>query len=129
MFSGDHKEAVAVALCGRRESSRASILTVHKIVTIPYSACRRDEYRITWPVESVQTLIAEAATKNMGILKIHSHPGGYDLFSDVVDIADSELFPSIHAWTDDGSPHASAVMLPCGRISAGFTSRTVQCDP
>ena len=116
LFPGDDKEAVAVALCGRRESSRASVLTVHKIVTIPYSACRRDEYRITWPVELVQSLIAEAAKKGMGILKIHSHPGGYDRFSDVDDASDSELFPSIHAWTDDGFPHASAVMLPCGRI-------------
>ena len=116
LFPGDDKEAVAVALCGRRESLRASILTIHKIVTIPHSACRRDEYRITWPVEMAQPLIAEAAMKGMGILKIHSPPGGYDRFSDVDDASDSELFPSIHAWTDDGFPHASAVMLPCGRI-------------
>ena len=116
LIPGDGMEAVAVALCGRRESPRASILTVYKIVTIPYSACRRDEYRITWPVELIQSLIAEAATKGLGILKIHSHPGGYDRFSDVDDASDSELFPSIHAWTDDGFPHTSAVMLPCGRI-------------
>lgn len=116
LFPGDGMEAVAVALCGRRESPRASILTVYKIVTIPYSACRRDEYRITWPVELIQSLIAESATRGMGILKIHSHPGGYNRFSDVDDASDSELFPSIHAWTDDGFPHASAVMLPCGRI-------------
>ena len=116
LFPGDGMEAVAVALCGRRESPRASILMVHKIVMIPYAACRRDEYRITWPVELAQQLIAEAAQKHMGILKIHSHPGGYDQFSDVDDRSDSELFPSIHAWTDDGLPQASAVMLPCGRI-------------
>jgi hypothetical protein len=109
-------EAVAVALCGRQESPGASILTINKIVTIPYAACRRDEYRITWPVRLVQHLVAEAAKKNMGILKIHSHPGGYDRFSDVDDASDRELFPSIHAWTDDGFPHASAVMLPGGRI-------------
>jgi hypothetical protein len=64
----------------------------------------------------VRELIAEGSAKGMGILKIHSHPGGYDRFSDVDDASDNELFPSIHAWTDDGFPHASAVMLPCGRI-------------
>ncbi|HWB58682.1 MAG TPA: ThiF family adenylyltransferase, partial [Chthoniobacteraceae bacterium] len=76
----------------------------------------RHEYRITWPVELVQHLIAEAAEKHMGVLKIHSHPGGFDQFSEVDDRSDSELFPSIHTWTEDGFPHASAVMLPCGRI-------------
>jgi hypothetical protein len=116
LFPGDGKEAVAVVLCGRRESTLTSILTVYKIITIPYSLCRRDDYRITWPVELVRQLISEAATKGMGILKIHSHPGGYDQFSDVDDSSDSELFPSIHGWTDDGFPHASAVMLPSGRV-------------
>src|SRR5690349_10039241 len=112
LFPGDGMEAVAVALCGRRESPGASILAVHKIVNIPYAACQRHEYRITWPVLLVRDLIDEAARKEMAILKIHSHPGGYDQFSDVDDASDGELFPSIHAWTDDGLPHASAVMLP-----------------
>lgn len=116
LFPGDGKEAVAVALCGRREAPNASILMVHKLFMIPLVECKRDEYRITWPVELVQHLIVEAAQKQMGILKIHSHPGGYDQFSEVDDQSDSELFPSIHAWTDDGLPHASAVMLPSGRI-------------
>jgi len=118
LFPGDGMEAVALALCGRRESATASILMVHKMVMIPYTACRRDDYRITWPVELVRHLVVEAAEKHMGILKIHSHPGGYDRFSDVDDASDHDLFPSVHAWTDDGFPHVSAVMLPCGRIFA-----------
>ena len=52
----------------------------------------------------------------MAVLKIHSHPGYYERFSEVDDASDGDLFPSLHGWTDNGLPHASAVMLPDGRI-------------
>ena len=118
-----------MALCGRRESPRASILTVHKIVTIPYSACRRDEYRITWPVELVQQLIGQAAAKGMGILKIHSHPGGYDRFSVTDDTADNELFhPSTRGRMTVFRTRVLSCFLAAG-FSAGFTLRAVRCDP
>jgi hypothetical protein len=54
----------------------------------------------------------------LSILKIHSHPGGLDRFSDFDDRSDRDLFTSIHGWVDDDRPHASAVMLPDGRIFA-----------
>jgi hypothetical protein len=56
----------------------------------------------------------------MAILKIHSHPGDFPHFSHVDDQSDRELFPSLHGWTDDGKPHASAVMLSDGRIFGRF---------
>lgn len=52
----------------------------------------------------------------MAILKIHSHPGGYADFSSVDDESDADLFQSIFGWTDSSFPHASAVMLPTGRM-------------
>jgi hypothetical protein len=61
-------------------------------------------------------VVKQAAAKGMAILKIHSHPGYYERFSEVDDASDGDLFPSLHGWTDNGLPHASAVMLPEGRI-------------
>jgi hypothetical protein len=124
LLPGDGLEAVAVAMCGRRTTKDVSILTVHKILPIPYELCEREHLRITWPTEFALALIKEATSKGMAILKIHSHPGPgyYDRFSEVDDQSDSELFPSLHAWTDDGLPHASAVMLKDGRIFGRFIS-------
>lgn len=35
---------------------------------------------------------------------------------DFDDTADRELFPSVYGWVDDDLSHASAVMLPDGRV-------------
>jgi hypothetical protein len=59
----------------------------------------------------------------MAILKIHSHPGYYDRFSHVDDVADRDLFASIYAWLDDDLPHMSAIMLPDGKVIARIVTR------
>jgi hypothetical protein len=76
--------------------------------------------------------IREAAKKHMAVLKIHSHPTGFDRFSPIDTRADTEFFCSIHGWVDDGLPHASAVMIPDGRvfgrsISADGTMTPLSC--
>lgn len=117
LLPGDGLEAVAVALCGRHSTDDREVLSVYKILSIPYEECiERHALRVSWPTHLITQLIEEAARKNLAILKIHSHPGFFNQFSAVDDLSDSELFPSLHAWTDDGKPHASAVMLPDGSM-------------
>src|SRR5438105_2504854 len=112
LFPGDGCEAVALALCGRLESAATQALCVHKLLLIPHAACQeRTPVRVTWPTDLGRALYAEAMTKHMAILKIHSHPVPYENFSPTDDHADRELFSSLHGWTDDGLPHGSAVMM------------------
>ncbi len=129
LFPGDGKEAVALALCGRGLGPSADFphelacarqtLVVHRIVPVAYSDCSvRTPDQITWSTDRLPPLLLEAAKKGMAILKIHSHPRDYRAFSSVDDDADRDLFPGICAWIDDGRKHASAVMLPDGRIFA-----------
>jgi hypothetical protein len=125
LFPGDGLEAVAVALCGRRNGKNEHILTVLKIEPIPYQDCKvRTPIRVTWSTERLVPLLLEAAKKDLAILKIHSHPGGYESFSATDDESDIDLFNSIYGWTDSNSPHCSAVMLPGGRLFG----RTIQAD-
>ncbi|MDB5295216.1 MAG: hypothetical protein JWO31_1199, partial [Phycisphaerales bacterium] len=57
-------------------------------------------------------LLQEAIRRRMAIVKIHSHPGGYDRFSDRDDASDNSFFRAVTDLLEDGMPHASAVMLP-----------------
>src|SRR5436190_18597747 len=117
LFPGDGCEAIAVALCGRRRSRTRHALTVRRVVPIPYDECKvRTPDRITWSTRRLVPLLEEAEQRDLAILKIHSHPGGYPQFSSVDDEADYDLLNSVFGWTDSEFPHASAVMLPDGRM-------------
>jgi len=117
LLPGDGLEAVAVALCGRRSDDTRHVLTLRKVVMIPYEECKvRTPDRVTWSTRCLVPLLDEAAKRELAILKVHSHPGGYPQFSSTDDRADEDLFSSIFNWTDSALPHASAVMLPDGRM-------------
>lgn len=117
LFPGDGKEAVAVALCGRRVTPSDVGLLVHTVIPIAHADCPvRERDRVTWRTDALAGVLADAASRGLAVLKIHSHPGGYDRFSAFDDAADAELFPSVYGWTDSDLPHASAVMLPGGRV-------------
>ncbi len=117
LLPGDGLEAVAVALCGRRRSQSNHCLTLRSIVPIPYDECKeRTPDRVTWSTQRLVPLLEEAGRRDLAILKIHSHPGGYPQFSSVDDESDTDLFNSVFGWTDSEFPHASAVMLPDGRL-------------
>ncbi len=117
LLPGDGLEAVAVALCGRRRSHSNHCLTVRSVVPIPYDECKvRTPDRVTWSTQRLIPLLEEAEKRGLGVLKIHSHPGGYTQFSSVDDESDRDLFNSVFGWTDSKFPHASAVMLPDGHM-------------
>jgi len=113
LFPGDMKEAVAFALCGRRGSD---VLVVQQVIPIPYEDCDRHTNYITWRTDALVPVLEAAEKSGLGVMKIHSHPGGYSNFSAQDDRADAELFPSIHDWIESTLPHASAIMLPEGRV-------------
>jgi ThiF family/Prokaryotic homologs of the JAB domain len=116
LLPGDGLEAVALALCGRHAGPKTHRLLVREIHPSPYDACTRAANRVVWPTSLLKPLLEQARREGLAILKIHSHPGGYPRFSGLDDAADAALFPSVHAWIDGEHPHASAVLLPDGRV-------------
>jgi hypothetical protein len=117
LFPGDGNEAAAIVLCGRRAGSERHCLTGRMIFPVPYDQCSiRTPWRITWSTDVLLPVLTEAAKKNLAIIKIHSHPGGLEEFSETDDNSDRDLFDSVYGWFDDEAPHASAIMLPDGRI-------------
>lgn len=117
LFPGDGNEAVAIALCGRRDGDRRHRLLVREIHPIPYEFCSvRTPAQVTWSTEAIVNLLEDAAKKRLSVVKIHSHPSGYRQFSDTDDAGDRELFPIIQDWVEHSIPHGSTVMLPDGEM-------------
>jgi hypothetical protein len=117
LFPGDGKEAVAFALCGRHRGDKHDVLVVRDVYAVAYADCPvREEDLITWRTEALEPLLLTAADQRLGVVKFHSHPSNFPRFSKTDDVSDADLFPSIYGWVDDEGPHASAVMLPDGRI-------------
>ena len=118
LFREDGFESVAIALCGRMSGAKHFLL-VHEIHHVPQDAyMERSALTARWKTEFMVPLLERAQDEHLGILKIHSHPGGHDQFSALDDKSDAALFPSVHGWTDDNLPHASAIMLPGKKLIA-----------
>jgi hypothetical protein len=117
LFPSDGKEAAAIVLCGRRAGSKRHRLLARKVHLIPFEACEtRSEIEVTWPTDVIVPMLEEADRDGLSVIKIHSHPGGFSEFSAMDDLSDKDLFPCIAEWCEQDVPHASAVMLPDGRI-------------
>jgi ThiF family/Prokaryotic homologs of the JAB domain len=117
LFLPDGKEAVAIALCGRRAGERRHRLLVQEIYAVPQeSYAQRSVEGITWSTDCLTPLLDKAEKQGLSVVKIHSHPGGYAAFSEIDDVGDRQLMPAIRGWVEADIPHASAIMLPNDRM-------------
>lgn len=130
LLPSDGKEAVAVALCGRFHDKESEFLLVHDITLIPYDEClNRESDILQWKTERIKPYFEKVGKKDFALLKIHSHPGGYNQFSETDDISDHEFFDSAFGWSKSENPHASAIMLPDGRIFGRFFFYDLHHEP
>ena len=116
LFPEDGLEAIAFAICGRHQVNKIDIFLVSKIILVPYEVCKRTSNSITWNSDILVPYLDEAKRKHQAILKFHSHPAGYENFSEHDNQSDIDTFSSIRNWLDDNTAHGSIVMLPDGRM-------------
>src|SRR5439155_10998294 len=102
-------------LCGRRRAADEQIFCVRSVHPVPYAACKiRAVDEVVWSTDTLPDLLEEANRRDYAVLKVHSHPRGYERFSDRDDASDAAVFSSVYGWVDGPGPHVSAVMLPDG---------------
>lgn len=117
LFPGDGSEAAAIILCGRRAGDRRHRLVAREVHPIPHDQCSvRTPERVTWPTDAIAPLLDHAEARGLTVVKVHSHPSGYERFSPTDDAGDQRLMPAIRDWFNIDLFHASAVMLPDGRM-------------
>lgn len=114
LYPGDGLEAVSIAVCGRSRSGNTFL--VHNILHIPHEECERAIDLVKWPTTIVGEELPFLVKRNLALFKVHSHPGGYDKFSEIDDSSDIELFDSIYGWFDNSDLHGSMILLPDGRM-------------
>ena len=117
LYPADGREAVAIALCGRRAGLRRHRLLVRSLHFVQHDQCiERSETSVTWPTDIMVPWLEEAARRGLSVVKFHSHPGGYRQFSTQDDSSDGPLFASVAGWVEADVPHASVIMLPEGQM-------------
>ena len=115
----DGKEAVAIIFCSPCQGKDFFKFIASKIVPVPYEDCTiRTANYVRWnfgkffPPKELEYL----DQNNLSILTVHSHPGGFDEFSELDDDDDEKKFSSINAWFDDNRPNGALIFLDDGRI-------------
>lgn len=130
LFPDAGHEAVAFVLCGQRAGRDRHKLLAREIHLIPYAQYfEKSDLRCRWSTGLLPSLLGRAEKKNWAVIKIHSHPNGFPTFSEFDDVADQDLFSSIHGWTDNDAPHASAIMFPDGSMLGRHVDSTGNFHP
>ncbi|HFK8166987.1 MULTISPECIES: ThiF family adenylyltransferase [Enterobacteriaceae] len=116
LFPGDGKEAAAILICNRYEGGRLKLLA-KELILVPYEECKsRTSDFIAWPGNYLEKAIDVAEEKSMSIILIHSHPGGFLVFSDTDDSSDMQTMQSLFQGVD--AIHGSAIMIHSGEMRA-----------
>src|SRR3989344_7687629 len=96
LFPGDGLEAVAFIACGRAAGSERHRLVAKKIFLIPHEKCERSRSHVSWKApDDIDALLDQAEIEKLSLIKVHSHPKGFERFSEVDDASDAELLPTI----------------------------------
>ena len=109
LLPADGREAVAVALCGRFSHEDIEILLVHDLTLIPHDECySRETDLLHWSTERIKHYFERIGASDLALLKIHSHPSGFNKFSEKDDISDKEFFSSAFGWAMTRMCHGSS---------------------
>lgn len=127
LHPGDGLEAASLGLCGIAMTNDRVVLTLHEIENIPYDKCDRAEDKISWDGRLARDILEKAMKKDLTVVKFHSHPKGYEKFSETDDEADSILANSAYGWSQKYGYHSSLVMLPTGRLFGRWYNSDNQC--
>lgn len=119
LFSGDEQESVALIFCHQAKGDTLTKFVAFEIVFIDNKDCTiRSESKVVWKTKKYLTSekIEEIDSNGLSLFTIHSHPGGFNQFSQLDDTNDKEFFSSVNNWFDDGRLNGATVMLPDGYI-------------
>lgn len=124
LFQGDRLESVALGLCGQFSMAGGTSYCLHEVVPVPNWRCstrRADSVR--WLVDCTVPLLEKAASRNLTLLKIHSHSPGVEGFSRQDDETDMVLAQAFRHLVECEVTHLSAIAFESGLLRVRAVSR------
>jgi len=124
LIQSDHKERVAILLCGRAliqsdpwDAHPEERLLSRKVEILPeHELIESLPGRVTWKTASLVRLLKEAEETDSAIAVVHNHPAGVGYFSEVDNFYEPNLFRLIFNRNGGDRPHASLIMTPDGKL-------------
>lgn len=118
LFPGDGLESAGLIFCHLAKSKQLTKFVAFEIIFIANEDCERTVTNVTWNFRKYFSpkKIEEIDKNHLSIITIHSHPNGFNDFSNLDDNNDLKIFSCINNWFNDYRPNGSAVMLPNGFI-------------
>lgn len=115
----DNKEAAGIIYCYPCRSDNAFKFIFHQFIPIPYRRSNiRTAHCIKWNFSDFFNgeEIEKLDKKGLSVLIIHSHPNGFNDFSETDNKNDTKLFPSINGWFDDNRPNGALILLSNAKL-------------
>lgn len=110
-FENKGSEAIGFALCSKAVRGNDVYLFMKKFLPVSYENTKSSSQYVKWKFKDMMPTIQEAVDKDLCIIKVHSHPNGFNDFSETDNNSDKELFPAIYELTDEYLYHASMIFL------------------
>ena len=110
-FENRGSEAIGFALCSKAVRENDVYLFMKKFMPISYENTDSSPQYVKWKFKDMMPTIQEAVDNGLCIIKVHSHPNGFNNFSETDNNSDKELFPAIYELTDEDSYHVSMIFL------------------
>lgn len=131
VMAPDGNEAGSLLFCEPVFREKNTILLVKDIMHIPYEACRsRASNFLSWPTEKLLMPHYERMEKEgLSLIMLHSHPGGFNNFSDLDNENDFKILPRLTSCIEGKQSHGSAIMLPDGSIKARILNEKDEFTP
>ncbi len=102
VFSVPECEGAAYLLCRRSHTGDEQRLLVREVVPVrPEDYLVREPFRLSINSDSYARVAKRAAAERLSILFVHSHPGGYEEFSDQDDREEPKLMHFLQARAPD----------------------------
>lgn len=121
-FENKGSEAIGFALCSKIVRGNDVYLFMKKFMPISYKNTESSSRYVKWKFKDMMPVIQEAVDKGLNIIKVHSHPNGFNDFSETDNNSDKELFPAIYELTDEDSYHASMIFLKNKSLIARYVN-------
>lgn len=99
LYPGSDLEFAAIMLCHYGQGKTGFRLMVKELILIPENKCNKQTSSyLSWAFAEYMTpeKIEQIDKEGLSVFTIHSHPNGYDRFSETDDKNDKEMFHAIN---------------------------------